>query len=61
MIRCMSLAITGERTQGFRGGSTKMLKCSRRFEGASLEERNVKRTFLRRYVRAAGKLAEVHS
>jgi hypothetical protein len=38
-----------------------MLKSSRRSEGASLEERDVKRTFLRRCVRAAGKLAEVHS
>jgi RNA polymerase sigma-70 factor (ECF subfamily) len=46
---------------GFRGESTKMLKCSRRSEGASLEERDVKQNFLRRCVRAAGKLAEVRS
>jgi fatty acid desaturase len=38
-----------------------MLECSRRSEGASLEERDVKRTFLRKCVRAAGKLAEVRS
>jgi hypothetical protein len=57
----MSLATTGERTHGFWGGSTKMLECSRRSEGASLEERDVKRTFLRKRVRSAGKLAEVRS
>jgi hypothetical protein len=38
-----------------------MLKCSRRSERASLEERAVKRNLLRRCVRAAGKLAEVRS
>ena len=38
-----------------------MLKSWRRSEGASLEERDVKRTFLRKCVRAAGKLAEVRS
>src|SRR5215204_5777346 len=57
----MSLVTTGEKTHGFRGGSTKMLKCSRRSGGASLEQRAVKRNFLRRCVRAAGKLAEVRS
>src|SRR5215217_4935168 len=43
------------------GGSTKMLKSSRRSEGASLEERDVKRNLLRRCDPAAGKLAEVRS
>jgi hypothetical protein len=38
-----------------------MLKCSRRSERASLEERDVKRNLLRRCARAAGKLAEVRS
>ena len=38
-----------------------MLKCSRRSERASLEERVVKRNLLRRCTRAAGKLAEVRS
>src|SRR5215203_4614535 len=57
----MSLATTGERTHGSWGGSTKMLECTRQSEGASLEERDVKRTFLRKCVRAAGKLAEVRS
>jgi hypothetical protein len=36
-----------------------MLRCSRRSEGASLEERDVERSFLRRCVRAAGKLADL--
>src|SRR5215213_10689090 len=57
----MSLATTGERTHGFRGGSTRMLKCSRRSDGASLEERDVKRNLLRRCARVVGKLAEVRS
>jgi hypothetical protein len=38
-----------------------MLKCSRRSDGASLEERDVKRNLLRRCARAAGNLAEVRS
>jgi hypothetical protein len=38
-----------------------MLKSWRRSEGASLEERDVKRTFLRRCDPAAGKLAGVRS
>jgi hypothetical protein len=61
VTRSMSLATTGERTHGFRAWSTKMLKCSRRSERASLEERDVKRNLLRRCARAAGKLAEVRS
>src|SRR5215210_7410059 len=57
----MSLATTGERTHGFRAWNTKMLKCSRRSERASLEERGVKRNLLKRCTRAAGKFAEVRS
>jgi fatty acid desaturase len=38
-----------------------MLKCSRRSDGASLEERDVKRNLLRRCARVVGKLAEVRS
>ena len=38
-----------------------MLKCSRRSERASFEERDVKRNLLKRCTRAAGKLAEVRS
>src|SRR5215203_1718813 len=57
----MSFATTGEKTHGFRGGSTKMLECSRRSEGASLEERDAKRNVLRMCVRAGGQLADVRS
>ena len=38
-----------------------MLECSRRSDGASLEERDVKRNLLRRCARVVGKLAEVRS